>query len=529
MTLLGVTAFASLFRRSTRAGRAPDAALTFTAVRSLSAVLAGGRGTRFRRHGSVLALAALLAWLTCGCGGPVTGVIVGSELNSILSQVETLIQEAGAQGQLLSVQAGEQVQTAIASFQAAYQEDLTKSVDSVDNAVKQQLNSLQQMANALASGVAGTIASAGNQATVLINQLPFTDKYPQVKSVAPPLFAPNSAAPNGQLEVTMTGNFYWASHPGYTPDLMVNGSTYAATAPTTTTLDFWVPESIFPAPTAATIGVKVLTVAIPYQTGVIFHKRRVATYQLPISLLPATPGTVVLHQYTPGPPVYHYTTLESPPGVTSGTPPYHQQGDPNDLTLPYEAPAPAYPWSLDPNGPVNFQLVNCHADPSVSALSGGQVGFSVFTPHHPTVFGIGSGSAIINFWFTYQIVMTTQGPPGDHQTPVPLAWGGSESIGVTPGAWSVDVTPFQGAPQIGIRSNAEVPSGILPFIQVQDNGSYVTISALNPNTLSYTANATKRAAAFAALAQNATEIKTGRPPRLGAHASRSAALALNCS
>src|SRR5689334_7765470 len=186
---------------------------------------------------------SVLGACTGGSGGSPPAINpIGAILGSLQDTVNGIIDEAGRQGQILTVTAGSQVELAINNAESAFATDLNTSIDKVDDATRRNIEQLQAMVKQVQSGSTELLNAATNDAQQLINSLPFSNKNPQVRAFSPRFVA---AAKNEPVPVSVQGNFFWASEKKLDVTLQVGGVTYKSAENLTSDVQFLVPASVF--------------------------------------------------------------------------------------------------------------------------------------------------------------------------------------------------------------------------------------------------------------------------------------------
>src|SRR5882762_7382973 len=75
---------------------------------------------------------SLILSITSGCGDAVGAATLGATLNSMSSDVSTIVEQAGEAGRGVVIEAGAQADLAIQNAKVAYEDSLNKSVDKLD-------------------------------------------------------------------------------------------------------------------------------------------------------------------------------------------------------------------------------------------------------------------------------------------------------------------------------------------------------------------------------------------------------------
>jgi hypothetical protein len=244
--------------------------------------------TGYARRPLLVALAAVsLLPVQAGCQNPLNPV--GAVLGSLQDTVNSVLAEAGRQGQVLTVTAAGQVLLAAGNIESALAADLDKDIDKVDDAAKRSIDDLRALVAQLGSDSAQILDGAVTGAQQLINSLPFTNKNPQVRSYTPRVA---TAAVDGSIQVTVDGNFFWASQKKREVLLRAGGTTYKPNESTTARVGFALPAELFRRTPSGLDRVSLELVA-PYEKGVVFKSRPLGVFHLLVTVLPAAPAKTV--------------------------------------------------------------------------------------------------------------------------------------------------------------------------------------------------------------------------------------------
>src|SRR5205823_7428437 len=108
-------------------------------------------------------------------------------------------------------------------------------------AAKRSIDDLRALVAELSSDSAQILDGTVVGAQQLINSLPFTNKNPQVRSYTPRVA---TAAVNGSVQVTVDGNFFWASQKKLEVLLRAEGVTYKPNESTTARVGFALPAEL---------------------------------------------------------------------------------------------------------------------------------------------------------------------------------------------------------------------------------------------------------------------------------------------
>lgn len=434
---------------------------------------------RRRRMGFTLLAMAMAMSLTSACGpkgNTVDQVLnpLGGVLGGLQDTVNGIIDEAGAQGQALTVTAAGQVLLAVNNAQSAFATDLNVSLDKVDDAVRRNVGQLQAMVTQLQSGTAELLDAATNDAQQLINTLPFANKNPQVRAFSPRFV---TAAANQPVAVSVKGNFVWAAEKKMDVTLVVGGATYKAAENITSSLQFLVPASAFASlpDRAQRVSMELHT---PYESGVIFKSRPVGVFRLLTTVLPAAPVKKVT--VTNDAPVQgtEYRTVTAP-ADGSGWNLRSWDGcvDKSDTHV-ISADAG---WTIDvPSVTVQYGMQTpdaLAAKAMVRTVSPTGFVVSGYTVAH-CFLGISNGSGSLNYSVTYTESRTVHSTQTTVRTLDPIGWGGEQVVPVTRGKWRVRAELWDGTV---VESAGASRSN--PYLSIDDQGDYAKVTMISPSQI----------------------------------------------
>ncbi|MEH1056838.1 hypothetical protein V6U89_16725 [Micromonospora sp. CPCC 206171] len=430
-----------------------------------------------RRMVSVLLTAVTAVSMLGACtGGSPAAVVnpIGGVLGSLEATVNGIIDEAGRQGQILTVTAGGQVYLAINNAESAFATALNTGIDKVDDATRRTIEQLQAMVKQLQSGATELLNAATNDAQQLINSLPFTNKNPQVRAFSPRFVG---GAKNEPVPVSVQGNFFWASEKKLDVTLQVGGVTYKAAENLTSDVQFLVPANVFPSSPDRAQQVS-MELHAPYEKGVIFKSRPIGVFHLMVTVLPSAPTKRVT--VTNDEPIQstEYRTISAPAGGTGwDLRSWDGCRDKNDT----HTISAADGWTIDvPSVAIQYGMQTPDALAANATLdSVSPTGFVVsgHTIAH-CFLGISKGSGSLNYSVTYTESRPVHSTNTTVRTLDPFSWGSQQVIPVTRGKWRVHAELWNGSVVESAGTSRDNP-----YLTVDDQGDYVKISVISPDSI----------------------------------------------
>lgn len=401
----------------------------------------GTLGRLVNRTG-VLALAMLLGTTIAGCGGP-GGQVLGDLLSSLTSQVDTIITTAGNTANGLLASAAAEVQQAIDNASSAYQDDLSKTVTSLQGVEATTVAQLQVLVQDLSSSVQQILQQATLSAQQIVLSLPFANHAPQVTSYSPRFVAhPQST---GTTQITVNGVFFYADQSQYAPTLTLPGQSTPLKAREVSTqqLEFDVPNSVFAAPVPGQFGDVSLGLSLPFPTtkDVIFHKIVPGNFQLLVTTLPSSPVQSLTLTNTTTSTHTVFQSVSKPPAG------WHQQSN-QDCTTKANVPYTAYPdsgWTVD-TGVVPTITYLQNKSPGAQQVTINTYTSSAIviaaTTEAECFLGISNGSGDITFQVTFTEEMTVSTSQTGTQM-ISINWGDKLIYSIQPG-WTLTAKLFNG-------------------------------------------------------------------------------------
>jgi hypothetical protein len=218
-------------------------------------------------------------------------ILLGAVLKKFASDIEDIIDKAKNAADFIVVDAAGQVSLIIQQAQAEFQNDLDLA----------QARWSATEANAIAS-ISSTITVIEKRAfkdakeladivQLTANTVPFSNKYPQVRSITPNAVA----AYEDPVFVQVLGNFVDSSRKGYQPNITINDQVVMSSTVLTTALGFMVPQRFLPH--GAGLSYPQVKVIVPYRhcSFLWFACHKIANFSTVITSLPPSPGSITFY------------------------------------------------------------------------------------------------------------------------------------------------------------------------------------------------------------------------------------------
>jgi hypothetical protein len=423
--------------------------------------------------------------------------VLGVGLQFFADKLNTLINNAGTQGRLIAIEAGQQLWLAIYNAKLAYADERNKTFAQLNQTIQGNIQTLYTALDTLEREGFVKSEEIIRQAQQVANTLPFGNKEPQVRGYSPyfvlatdhaesqrgvsfrtddflkippdqrtpdhraAVNLQNIGPPSGQnpeltsgmytagvqpvrlaedpVRIEINGNFLDAAKEGYTPTLRLDGESFRP-AITTQQLVFLIPRAkLKPAP-AGGLSYTTFNLVVPYRTGWwIFKKRKEATFQTLLATLPPIPGELVVDGSV-ATTTTDWRTMVYPRNDT-----IKQHSNDDDLDLVHCAPSPLGGWITEPSSvrfidhwhqgqnPDDWRYYFQSANP--------QACLRVITIKR--TFGT---SGKVNFqiganeFWTHEVATPVQDKPV-------MKWGDSKNYKFKPGEWKITFTTFDGQKQ----------------------------------------------------------------------------------
>jgi hypothetical protein len=428
---------------------------------------------------------------------PLGGAILGVGLQFFADKLNTLINNAGTQGRLIAIEAGQQLWLTIYNAKLAYADERNKTFNQLNQTIQGNIQTLATALQTLENEGFAKSEEIIRQAQQVANTLPFGNKEPQVRGyspyfviasdhveagrgatfrtsdfvkIPPEQVTPNHPAalnatvfgpPNGQnpeltagtyapgvqsarltedpVRIEINGNFLDAAKNGYTPTLRLDGESFQP-AVTTQQLIFLVPRAkLKPAP-AGSLSYTTFNLVVPYHTGWwLFKKRKEATFQTLLATLPPIPGELSIEATVPTT-ITEWRNMIYPRNDT-----IKQHSNDDDLDLVHCAVPPLGGWTTEPTS-VRF-VEHWHQGQNPDdwryylQATNPQACFRVITVKRTW-----GTSGKVNFQIGAREFWTHEVPTPVLEKPV-MKWGESKIYRFKPGEWKITFTTFDGQKQ----------------------------------------------------------------------------------
>lgn len=427
----------------------------------------------------LLVMTSLISLSLTGCKTN----LVGDLLAPVRSTVNGILNDVTTSGNTLLVTAAGQLDLAVSNAESAFADDLNKSVDSVDVSVRQTIDRLKSYADQLNNSVHQDLNVIIDGSQQIVNSLPFTNKNPQVRAYTPVYRSPNS---NDPLELTVSGNFFWAEESKTAVSLSINGDTIQPNLSTTTQVGFSIPAKYF---TQSPHGFTPTSFALraPYEKGIVFQSIEPGVFHLLVTTLPAQPlkqltlknsttvtGTESRQEIQPA----EYTTDGQGWRVESWSS-CHDEQDSHTIS------ADPGGWQIVPSSiEVKYAARGYAPRGSATVASASPTGFVVVGKTQSNCFaGISDHSGDITYYVEYSeqraSTSTSQETRDLLAAPNPaFGWGDRIIAPVTKGGWTLHAELWDGTALDFTGTSSQNP-----FLIVEDEGTSVGISLKAPTAI----------------------------------------------
>ena len=403
--------------------------------------------------------------------GIVTAGTIRAVVNSLADRLDSSIERGATNIDRVRIQAGGEVWAAVNNFKIAYADMLDKTLNQVDDKVKDNLARLRSAVDAIERNAASDAAEIARLATQGLLIVPFSNKQSQVTRWSPAYEVSEtrlaalgnmaasiaavresladlvasaddgeatrsplaSAQADDLITLTLQGVFPASMDPGFKPTIRLAGGGQPIEPVHVTTQDiiFQLPRSVISA--AGGRKFAKIPVSIPYKRSrLIFGSKRVeAEFTIGIIGLPASPGRIVVRNSTPitVPDRRHVVTVQ-----------YNQQSDRDDHDLNHCGPVED-PWIIVANT-VRFVVDRAEGSTHTEApvrVNNPSVCWHVRTEHH----AIGTSDKL--WWHFEYDVTSSHTDTNTTAAEVVLRWGDSRTFDVTPNNWRVVFDSFDGS------------------------------------------------------------------------------------
>ncbi len=468
------------------------------------------------KHRIILFTLIVLMPFKAFCGDiPTPGsLLFGDFIKQATDKLNDLISHAQAAGQILEIEAGGQILTAIDQARYAYHNEMVLTIGELNATATNTVNSINSVLTAFEEKTYTDIRVLEDRALVISHNLPFAKHFPQIATWSPKQLTSNFKSnssfkvhnpisqyvrPAGaisaeQIEadfhasyhkitvqenkffddnvlITFDGDFYDMFRKKYNAVLKINnGQSFVNTTKTSQEIGFLVPRSAL-IYSDNSISYNTCDITIPYSKTVLlfFHRKKTADFKVYITSLPKTIGTLAITTHVPTSVMVtvdrlsgEYSQLSSDDDIKCG-------GEHADQAIHCVNATPGG-WQIIP-GSVGYRMNHAEGEwnycgPSHSTAGTACVNFN--TIHHR--FGT-SGKIWFNITYkeTNQIIQ-------DVITNIPLDINWSQSRVVTipqSATWSAKFIQFDGK-----EYDFGGPDTNNPYIKVSTSGQNITFRAI---------------------------------------------------
>jgi hypothetical protein len=422
----------------------------------------------FPRGCALAAVLLLLAGSIHPLKGQGSGIAFGVFLQASLEKVQQIIREAQEAGRSVVISAGVQAQATITQAQVAYEASLNKSIDALNAQERKAYTDIDNLVKQLAQQTNEAANNALGQAQTIVNELPLSKKYPQIRTYEP-LFA---VAGIKDFSVAMKGNFPFAFDAKTIPWIEMNGKRYNAISYNTSALGFNVPVADFGNADEHALRRVAATVKVPWDASKWYHlirSTKIAQYGFEFAELPRKPGTVTVTHTLP-------TSSPTATPFASQVWRYDSSRDDMEATQCWSVPEAEQRegWRIKPDS-CRMEIVREEEgaknhdwwDMGQKDTSDIQVCWRARTEHHG---GINRHSGKIQWRIAGTLIRTVPGTTDQGDTFIPN-WGESKLLQYTAGTWKVHFVRFDG--RIDDFNTTEIMN---PFLHVEATGDSLKIS-----------------------------------------------------
>ena len=238
-------------------------------------------------------------------------------INALGAQIKEIIEKAQAAGQILEVEAANQILTVIEQARQAFRNELDRTLDRISIEANRALNSIKSVINDLEQGIYEHIRDLERRALEISHNLPLSKHFPQVNKWSPSYtyktsqtylkesknwsnfliverrtIAQGVVVQSGVLNedeyihFEIDGDFYDLPSKNYNAALVINGHTYINKTKSSQDISFDIKKTDLEF-NANSIKYNYAKVTIPYKKPVflIFKRKEIAEFTLPIITL----------------------------------------------------------------------------------------------------------------------------------------------------------------------------------------------------------------------------------------------------
>ena len=158
-------------------------------------------------------LPVLLVCILLGCGLSACSpsvdptAVIGNLIQNSLNSFDNTITTAEQSGNVVLTDAAGYAQQTAENLMSILGTQLTEHIDQVNGDVQLAITNLGNMVNTLNTDAQDLLATMTRDGQQLLNDLPFTNKNPQVTTYTPSYIV---SSPSGMVQVTVQGNFAYS-------------------------------------------------------------------------------------------------------------------------------------------------------------------------------------------------------------------------------------------------------------------------------------------------------------------------------
>jgi len=349
-------------------------------------------------------------------------------IGALGAQIKEIIEKAQAAGQILEVEAANQIATVIEQTRQAYRTELNLTLDRISAAASNALNSLKTVISDLEQQAYRDARDLERRALEISHNLPLSKHFPQIIKWNPSYTYKNSqlylkqsenwsnylkvktstsdglviasgalSQDDKNIHFEIEGDFYDLPSKNYNATASIKGQTFNNATKSSQDASFDIPISVLDF-SETDIKYNYLDIKIPYKKNVFlfFNKKQIAEFSLPIITLPKNVGSLVISTTVKEPTLLVQNFKAGPYAQISDDDDIKCGGEHADLAIHCVPPEPG--WRVRPST-VSYLMIRSEGDwyacgPDHSGLANACFSFS--TIHH----GFGT-SGKIWFYLTY--------------------------------------------------------------------------------------------------------------------------------
>ncbi len=256
---------------------------------------------RIGRHAriAIMSAAVLIGFAPLVSAGETAGnATLGVVLDRLMAQVKETEGKAADGVDVEQIRIADKISLALQEFRQAYASTLVGTVATLSPAEGTLFNSLNSAADELVDHTYASASALEDKTDGIVRSLSFPRRFPELSDYSPKYLARGSGTAGAEdLAATLIirGYLHDLSRPGYDATITVAGNPIVGSANSPNAASFEIPSKTFSFDKAKP-AIVYLKLDVPYRTGrlgLITHKAN-AEYELPMVVLPASPGKVVI-------------------------------------------------------------------------------------------------------------------------------------------------------------------------------------------------------------------------------------------